>query len=520
MYYYHVKKGHQVVLLAALMSAVMLPLKGVNAAEGPAFPLPEHVDQQSIVDRSVKDVIRWGSKLFAAEYNKHDGVGSNLSFDPEVSIRFTRYPRMDLPGFSAHPSRISGPNAQSCTSCHGVPYPGAAGDSSDTEVRDPHRSGDPAQYIQRNPLHLFGSGALQLLAEQTTRELKIIRSSAAARAAASGQAATADLITSNNINYGRITVHPSGEVDVSEVAGIDVDLILRPYLWKGGFVTFLRPLVGLGMDLELGMQAVEAVGPFDFDFDGVTNELSVGDVTAATVYVASLPRPVTEIELSQYLGGEYKLSRSEIYSIKRGEKIFDDVGCASCHTPVMKLNDSVFREPSPSPEHRFPILLTGQDPLDVGLDPQRPVSVDLASNPQVGHKKNDSNCRNGSRHKWQPDNCFLQYESVGSGGILVRLYGDLKRHDMGPGLAEAVDDIGTGKTVWKTRELWGTGNTGPWLHDGRATTLDEAILWHGGEAEAVRNNYAGLVQSDKDHLIRFLRNLILYKPGSERKFKY
>ena len=107
----------------------------------------------------------------------------------------------------------------------------------------------------------------------------------------------------------------------------------------------------------------------------------------------------------------------------------------------------------------------------------------------------------------------MQYESTRDGAIVVSLYGDLKRHDMGPGLAEAVDDIGTGNSVWKTRELWGVGNTGPWLHDGRATTLDEAILWHGGEAMQARNNYNDLLQEQKNDVVSFLKNLVLHYPN-------
>ena len=482
-------------------------------AEGPAFPLADHINQSDINNLPLKEVIRSGGKLFSAEYNKYDGVGANLSLDPEVSVRFTRYPRMDLPGFAANPTRISGPNAQSCTSCHNIPFDGAAGDAGANEIRDPHRTGDPTKYIQRNPLHLFGSGALQLLAEQVTRELASIRDAALVEAQTKGQAVTVDLLTSNNVSYGKLTANPSGTVDTSAVEGIDADLILRPYLWKGGFVTFLRPLVALGMDLELGIQAEEAVGPLDLDFDGVANELSVGDATAATAYVATLPRPVTKLELSRYLGGKHRLSRSEKMSIKRGKKLFGELGCTGCHRPAMKLQDPVFREPSPNPEHRYPILFTGQDPVDVGLDPDNPLEIDLSTNPQIGKIKNNEGCKKLGRYWPKISHCFMQYESTRDGAIVVSLYGDLKRHDMGPGLAEAVDDIGTGNSVWKTRELWGVGNTGPWLHDGRATTLDEAILWHGGEAMQARNNYNDLLQEQKNDVVSFLKNLVLHYPN-------
>lgn len=489
--------------------AALLLVEASSATEGPAFPLPHHIDQATLNNYPVKQIVDWGRLLFGNEYNSLDGVGSNLLLDADVSMRFARYPRMDLPGFAGNPVRVTGPNAQSCITCHGIPYAGGAGDIENTQIRDPHRSGDPTKYIQRNPVSLFGSGALQLLAEQNTRELAAIRMRATADAANTGQAVTATLVTSNNISYGSIRVDPSGAVDTSGVKGIDADLISRPYLWKGAFVSFLRPLVAVGMDMELGIQGEEVVGPLDLDFDGVTNELSTGDATAETVYVASLPRPVTELELSYYLGGKYALAKTEIKSIKRGEKIFSEIGCASCHTPVLKLVDPVFREPSAYPEHRYQMLFSGRDPLEVGLDPQNPLELNLAVNPQVGTRKNDPWCMYKLKRS---RGCFRQYESTRDGGILVRLYGDLKRHDMGPGLAEAVDELGTGASYWKTKELWGVGDTGPWLHDGRASTLHGAIMWHGGEAQPSRDAYSQLSQADQNQVIRFLKNLVHYLP--------
>jgi CxxC motif-containing protein (DUF1111 family) len=86
---------------------------------------------------------------------------------------------------------------------------------------------------------------------------------------------------------------------------------------------------------------------------------------------------------------------------------------------------------------------------------------------------------------------------------------------MGRDLAESVDEIGTGKSVWLTKELWGVGSTAPYLHDGRATTLTEAILEHGGEAAAARENFERLALADQAALIAFLDNLVLFKKQEE-----
>lgn len=67
------------------------------------------------------------------------------------------------------------------------------------------------------------------------------------------------------------------------------------------------------------------------------------------------------------------------------------------------------------------------------------------------------------------------------------MFTDLKRHDRGVELAEQIDETGTGKSMFLTEALWGVGSTAPYLHDGRATTLTEAILCHGGEGADSRS---------------------------------
>jgi CxxC motif-containing protein (DUF1111 family) len=82
---------------------------------------------------------------------------------------------------------------------------------------------------------------------------------------------------------------------------------------------------------------------------------------------------------------------------------------------------------------------------------------------------------------------------------------------MGPGLAEAIDEVGTGASVFLTENLWGVGSTAPYLHDGRATTLTEAILEHGGEAASSRAAFLALSSDAQKDLIAFLNNLVLFK---------
>ena len=96
---------------------------------------------------------------------------------------------------------------------------------------------------------------------------------------------------------------------------------------------------------------------------------------------------------------------------------------------------------------------------------------------------------------------------------LIWPYSDFLLHDLGPGLADAnpTGDVSGGE--WRTTPLWGIGLTKVvnghtfFLHDGRARSIEEAILWHGGEAEASRDAYATLSRQDRASLLRFLESL-------------
>jgi len=96
---------------------------------------------------------------------------------------------------------------------------------------------------------------------------------------------------------------------------------------------------------------------------------------------------------------------------------------------------------------------------------------------------------------------------------LIWPYSDFLLHDMGEGLADGQPVGGATGREWRTPPLWGIGLTSTvtkkafFLHDGRARTLEEAILWHGGEAERARDSYARLPRTDRALLIKFLESL-------------
>ncbi|WP_298155575.1 di-heme oxidoredictase family protein [Flavobacterium sp.] len=92
-------------------------------------------------------------------------------------------------------------------------------------------------------------------------------------------------------------------------------------------------------------------------------------------------------------------------------------------------------------------------------------------------------------------------------------YTDLLVHDMGEGLADNRPDFMATGTEWKTRPLWGIGLTNlvnghtDFLHDGRAKNVEEAILWHGGEAEKSKTKYKNLNATQRSELLEFINSL-------------
>jgi CxxC motif-containing protein (DUF1111 family) len=95
----------------------------------------------------------------------------------------------------------------------------------------------------------------------------------------------------------------------------------------------------------------------------------------------------------------------------------------------------------------------------------------------------------------------------------IHPYTDLLLHDMGDGLADHRPDFAASGSEWRTPPLWGLGLVqvvsagATFLHDGRARTIEEAILWHGGEAAPAHDAFRSATKADRDALIAFLNTL-------------
>ncbi|MEM9990781.1 MAG: di-heme oxidoredictase family protein, partial [Bacteroidota bacterium] len=92
-------------------------------------------------------------------------------------------------------------------------------------------------------------------------------------------------------------------------------------------------------------------------------------------------------------------------------------------------------------------------------------------------------------------------------------YTDLLLHDMGEGLADNTPDFDANGREWRTAPLWGIGliptvnRHSRLLHDGRARNIEEAILWHGGEAKATIEQFKQLSKQERADLIFFVESI-------------
>lgn len=487
----------------------------IDLDEKPAFPLPKHVESKEIAAGAItrEKLFEAGAELFHTPYNGLDGVGMKKTVGGVPVNRFSTGP-----AGGGQPITVG---AQSCGSCHNRPFPSSAGLAHTRIFFDPDQNGAPP-FNPRATTSLFGDGVLQRLAEEMTEQLFADREAAVKQAKARPGTAVRRELKANGVGFGTLvaTANPNGEVtfDVSSVRGVSPDLVVRPMGWKGN-VTTVRNLTVAASNFGMGMMPEEFVWRLppaagaDPDGDGVEREFSVGDVTAITIYTAGQEAPKELSSLSE-LGLVAPPDAAGRARVERGRKLFGRVGCASCHVPEMRLANTVFEEPTlRGGGHYLDRFLAGKDP---DYDPARPARLDLLK---------DSDAPRIEAH---PD-----------GGAVVRLYGDLKRHDMGRQLADPggpqppltaslapLQHNGQlamlSATEFLTAELWGVGNTGPWLHDDRAGTLAEAIGWHGedappapgtpgrSEAQEARDAYLKLSSDERGALVAFLKSLVTF----------
>ncbi|WP_439527151.1 di-heme oxidoredictase family protein [Pannonibacter sp.] len=425
--------------------------------------------------KRLEDLIAEGQRLFEARFIRAEGAGRPMATQAIVPTRRKRPAETTF-------NRLPGPDASACSGCHNQPVTGGAGDfvanvfvsegfeSADFDTTDPQFSNERGTNI------LQGAGLVELLAREMTVDLQGQRREALRQARQSGEPVTVALST-KDIAFGKLTAHPDGTLDVIAIDGIDPDLVLRPFSQKGVFAS-LRQFTVNALNVHHGIQASERfgaqwTGSSDFDMDGVPDEIDPGHVSALVAFQAALPAPGRRTDLPD----DWSVAAAD------GEKVFADIGCASCHRPALPLESLAFSDPGP---FEGAGTLRAQDVSD-------PLVLNLAGLDWVKRLPRDD-----------------------KGRVLVPLFGDLKRHR----IADAqTDELGNellgqrfvDRDVFITAELWGVGNTAPYGHRGDITTLNEVILAHGGRAAPVRDAYAALADVQQQSIIAFLRTLEVAK---------
>lgn len=409
-------------------------------------------------------------EAFEVEVDRLHGMGQHPP--PPKGLPFEPRP--------LHSGERGGLDGTSCRSCHfnGGPDGGGTGTSVALFRGDGERL---SHSVQRDAPVLLGVGYIAILARDMSQALKRERERAIETAKRIQGRARLPLRV-RGVSFGWISALPTGEVFTDEVEGVNKDLVIRPFGWKGRHHD-LVDLADEALQLHHGLQTGSRVGLYrdqaedylgsgplsDPDRDGVIQELYGGHPASLAAYMGLLAAPI-------YVAPT-KLSESLDWA--EGRRWFDEVGCATCHVPSLRL------EP-----RALTIKSSGTYPIEIQVNP--------------------------FLHGQEPRLRRLDYSPDAYGnirqGIPLFLFSDLKRHRLGPALAEPRDEIlPQGGVVaadeWLTRPLWGLADTAPYLHDGRAQTVEEAILAHGGEAEQVRKLYEALSPRERGQLHMFLMSL-------------
>jgi hypothetical protein len=422
---------------------------------------PERVAAGALCVGQLDDL---GQMLFEHEYGFADGLGGGDGAKAAAG-----------PFRRVHRGQFGGPETISCPSCHWIGGPHGAGAETDSAFLDGDgdstSSGDA-----RNAPALMGLGVVEALAREMTRDLHRQRD-ALLHAAAQGGAAREVRLGTKGVDFGVLRVTAKDELDASGLRGVDPDLVVKPFGWKGTLPTFtafaaeaLQVHLGIQSDALLATGSREQLGSgadrADPDADGVRDELGPGPFAALSAHLALLEMPVVEpLIQDQRLEPPAQALRpptttSFAYDFQRGRRQFHELGCADCHVPMMVLESST-------------LDVDGLPPIDLAQDMRQP---------------------------------RLRYDPA-VGGYPVWLFSDLKRHDMGPANAAHHVQRGVGPRDYLTPRLWGVADSAPYLHDGRAPSLDYAIAGHDGEGAAARAAFEALPVEERAYLRVYLMSL-------------
>lgn len=422
-----------------------------------------------IINRDAFRAVRRGRQLFQRKFTRVQGQGPGVD---------------DGVGNIATTKEIGAGLADSCAACHGRPR-GSAGVGGDVVTRPDSRSAP----------HLFGLGLKEMLADEMTSDMRAIRTKAVTSAKQIRKSVTLPLLT-KGVSFGSITGNPDGSIDTSQVQGVNPDLRVRPFFAQGGTISMREFIVG-ALNAEMGLQAVDpdlaaasaggrVITPSGMVLDGSQDAIEAPPAPDPVNGNGIDPALVDHLEF--YLLNYFKPGISQKDpSASHGSKVFDQLGCATCHVENLTVNH----------DRRVADLNTVYDPVNGIFNRMFATATALI------HKVNDNS---GYPPLMVPN---------GQPFVVQDIYTDFKRHDLGPNFHERNWD-GAIQTEFLTRPLWGVGSLGSLGHDGRSINLTEVILRHGGEAQASRDAFANLFsqgnEGDAFDLLHFLGTLVLFPP--------
>jgi hypothetical protein len=234
-----------------------------------------------------------------------------------------------------------------------------------------------------------------------------------------------------------------------------------------------RVVTPAGMVLDGGIDHFDpppvATASEDGDDDGVVDEV----------------HPALVDYLEFYLLNYFRPGRYEPYpgASRRGLRIFEEIGCASCHIPDLEIEHDrrvADVDTKYDPEHG------GFNGLFATAEPRYETVPDAGGLPPL---------RRASERRFRVQGIFT----------------DFKRHDLGPNFSERNFD-GTFQHEFMTEPLWGVATTAPYGHDGRSINLREVILRHCGEAQGARDAFDALSDEDQHQVLELLESLVLFPP--------
>jgi hypothetical protein len=473
---------------------------------GREVAIPSHMQDGEEYRVSNRELVDYGRKLFEAMWTSQEGAGRPLTKGTGMPLANPRDPLV----FPKNFNRVSGPDTNSCSGCHNKPYVGGGGDIADNvfvlgqrfdfatfnqsdmvaTLATADEIGNPATLQRvgnsRKTTGMFGAGFIEMLARQITADLQDIRDATLP--------GTSSALTSKGISFGTIRRNADGTWDTSKVVGISFlslktrgakdppGLIIRPWHQASNVVS-LREFSNNAFNHHHGMQSEERFGiGVDADGDGFVNELTRADITAVSIFQASLPVP-----------GRVICNDPEVQAaVINGEQKFRAFGCASCHIESLPLTNKGWIFVEPGPYNPSTNIRAGEVP---------PINVDLTSDELPTPRLKPSH-----------------------DVVLVPAYTDLKLHDITSGPDDPNHEPldmnqvpGTpaffaGNSKFLTRRLWGIANQHSFGHHGLYTTMREAVLAHAGEAAATTAAFRAAFKYDQDSLIEFLKSLQVLPP--------